>query len=163
MARLGSTAIGLGIGGVAAIFLISGILHKSLAQVLQGDIKGEPEGPTPEEKGTAEVEQSLKAHGGLPTEQENKEIFERARRGEAEKAPGEFAPPPGQAEAKVKGINSRRELAHGIQVALNYKERLEREIMRGTLSKSEGLQMFNKKYPFYKQWTEELEVLLGKR
>lgn|SRR5215469_2308328 len=46
----GNTAIGLGIAGVAALFLVSGIQNKKLSQVLEGDIQGEPEELTEQQK-----------------------------------------------------------------------------------------------------------------
>jgi hypothetical protein len=52
------------------------------------------------------------------------------------------------------------ELKHGIEVALGYKEGLEREVAKRRISKSAAERQFEKAYPWYGTWIKELEKFI---
>lgn len=131
-----NVALGLAVAGVAALFIISGIQKKSLANVLSGDIgeltpakeaiAGEPE-PTPEEAFHNAPNPLLLGNGYF--------------------SPG----------------NHGRELAHGIEVANKYREELEKKVRKGQISEAQGIKLYKEKYPYAGTWSKELKELVNKR
>lgn len=134
-----STALGLGVAGVAALFITAGILHKKLGEVLEGDT-----GETAKQEGE-KAEKEI-----TPTE-------EATRSDTYEHAPEKTAPNPFTIGPS---LNSQQELTSRLQKALTYWDKqLEPLVKGGKLSYKEAQKRFGETYPHYARETIELREL----
>lgn len=167
MAQSGSAPIALGLGGIATVLLISGIQGKSIASIIQGDF-GKP--PDPGYGGSSEsatgisssspvegVTGGVNAGGLSPSALTPHQSY-------SGNSPYGIAPSPITSGSNV-GVSEAakdkraKELKHGLEVALHYKETLEAEYKSGRVSKNAAEKLFADTYPWYATWARELSML----
>lgn len=154
MAR-GSAPIGLGLAGIAAVVVLSGVQGQSIAEILKGEFGADSKKPFPDPAyagssgGGSSASTSTGSTVGTST---GTGVISHSA------GPGGSLPPDPRTirlPGNLEGI--RQYLEHG----LNYKEALEDEVRRGRISQSHATTLFNQRYPQYRKKYEEAKLAGG--
>ncbi len=149
-----SAPVALGIGGVAAVLLMSGIQGKSVGSILQGDFGAPPNPAFGKGSGESASPTSLE---GVSSSSSSAPVAPVKSLGY-----GTVAPNPFTTSVPQHGKTRIQELEYGLAVGLKYKEELEKQVKNGRVSRKEAEKLFTNKYPYYEIWYNELKTYLHK-
>lgn len=149
----GSAPIGLALAGIASVVIISGIQGESIPEVLKGEFGKGTKNPFP---GSTSTPASSSASPGTQTQEEPAGgVPAGGAEGTAPPPSTITIPKPGATLPSAKSQRA-KELEHGLEVALGRKRVLEQEVKTGRITSKHATELFNKEYPYYATWYNEL-------
>lgn len=152
----GSAPIGLALAGVAAVVIISGIQNESIGDVLKGEFGKGTKNPFP---GSATIPSPTASPGAQTSENPAGEPVHGGSEGTAPPPTMITLPGPGATLPSPKSQRA-KELEHGLEVALGRKGVLEKEVRERRISSKTATEVFNREFPYYATWAEELRNYL---
>lgn len=146
-----STALGLGVAGVAALFLASGILHKKLGQILEGETT-----ETPTTGGTTPASQAIEGEQETPAPSNVT-----GPTAAFEHPPTSLPRSPITVGSGILKLHEWEALAKILRPAVNMWTGLEKQVKEHKLSLKEAQKRFAISYPKYASQSNELVKLHG--